>query len=382
MSAFDFIFTDTQGTPVQRRSLSDLVEHLQMVDILPGGNGQATFRIPSPTRSATVPNWLGYNYDVKITRRGRVVWRGRIEDFKRRRQSAGWPYFDITVGGYGLALKDEFDTARNVQNTETSTIVSNAITNLVPDITTTSITASGFTISNTSAVNLTRMNAAAQIAWAANFGDTGFADQLWYIYPDNDGTIRFTFKPRPTTPDLYLDEVDADSFDWGLSGYALTNRVRVQYNSAASFVSAEDTALQGAGPTGWDRIIELMAVVPQITQSADADQIASTLLTTFQNIRMRAEAGTFGASTLILDANRASKYLYEVRAGQLVQLKDVSQAAAPGTTLSYSNSFLIAEKTYDEDTDTLTLVPESFDTMIERSIARVTNVLQGLQQAS
>lgn len=358
------------------------MQGLTFSDMDGGGHADCTFLVPSPTRSATIPSFLDFSYDLKVARRGRITWRGRIEDFKRRRDSEGWPYFEIIAGGYGVALKEEYDTTRNVQGLETSTVVLNAITNLVPVIDAVSITSTGFTLSGVTAINLNRMNAAAQVAWASMFGDVSYNDQLWNIYDDGDATIRFTYKPRPTTPGWYLYEVDADAFDWGLSGFAAANRARANYNGGASFVMSEDAVLQGTGPAGWGRILELLTVMPEITQSVDATQVADVLLSNSKLIRMRADGGTFDANAVFKDSYGRRRDIWEIRAGDLIQLVDVDPSTTPGTSLSFANAFLVAEKGYSEDSNTVTLTPESFDTLIERSLARVHTVLNGLKQAS
>lgn len=382
MSDFHIQISDTQSNAVTRDSFRSDVQGLSFSDMDGGGHAACSFLVPSPTRSVTIPSWLGFSYDLKVARRGNITWRGRIEDFKRRRDSEGWPYFEIIAGGYGVALKEEYDTTRNVQGLETSAIVQNAITTLVPVIDAVSITSTGYTISGATAVTLSRMNAAAQVAWASMLGDISYNDQIWNIYDDGDGTIRFTYKPRPTAPDWYLYEVDADAFDWGLSGFASANRARANYNGGASFVMSEDAVLQGAGPDGWGRILELLTVMPELTQSVDAAQVADVLLSNSKLLRMRAEGGVFDANAVFKDSYGRRRDIWEIRAGELVQLVDVDPSTTPGTALSFANAFLVAEKEYSEDGNAVTLTPESFDALIERSLARVHTVLNGLKQAS
>lgn len=382
MSLYDIRIADVQSVPVTRDSFKSDVGGLRFSDMSGGGHASCTFSFPSPTRSATIPSFLDFSYDLQIGREGKIVWRGRIEDFKRRRGEGGWPFFEVITEGYGVALREEFDTTRNVSGTETSTIVLNAITNLVPVISNYAITSTGFTLSGATAIPLSRMNAAAQIAWAARFGDSSDSSQMWHMYDDGEGSLVFTFKPRPVTPDWYLEEVDANDVSWGLSGFAAVNKVRANYNAGASYAMDEDSLLQGAGPEGWGRIIELMTVIPEITQSVDADKVISVLLSNYKLLRMRAEAATFDATAVFRDSVGRKRNIWEIRANDLVQLVDVSSAAAPGTDLSFSNSFLVVEKEYNEDDNTVSLTPESFDTMLEQSLAKVYNVLGGLHQAT
>jgi hypothetical protein len=77
------------------------------------------------------------------------------------------------------------------------------------------------------------------------------------------------------------------------------------------------------------------------------------------------------------DANDQAVAAWWLRAGYLFRFRDVDPGEAAGATLGFLNSFLIDETEYDEDTATLTLRPESFDNLVESSIAAVRGVLGG-----
>lgn len=376
MSSYGVLVTNNHAAPASW-DVGVQAERLRFSTLLPGGGSTASWILRRPL--SPIPNFLGFNYDVKITARGKVLWRGRMEDFIAHRSVAG-TYWSVTAYGYGVNLDDRLYTTQNVQNTQTSQIVADAITNLTEDIAATSITATGFTIANATAVNLTLLKAAQVVNWAKDFGDATNQQQIWYVYPDDDGTVRFTFKPRPATPDLYAVSDDFEVIEFGVVSRSLANRVVVQYNAGASFVTVDDTTLQGSGPGGWNLVRTLFIVKPEITQPADATQVGNALLALVSKARLSATSIRLKPSAVLVNGNGQRVFLDEVRAGMLVRLTDVDPAEGALTNLSYNNSFLIAGTDYDEDTASLNITPERQDEKSERALARAIAFAEGRRQ--
>jgi hypothetical protein len=377
MSRFGVHITDTSG--VYRGNFGPLLEGLRFSTVQPGGCGSASFRVPATNSGTLAPlPWLGKFFDVSITEAGRYLWRGRIEDIELS-GGRGGRWWTIGAVGYGAALDDLDAAPEDVSGVTTSTLVSDLAT-AAGIFDTVSITASGFTLSGAAAIDLPAMSAMARIAWAAQFGDSSFRPQVWHVYPGDLGDLTFTFGPRPTTPAYEGYLTDFEAYTFGLQGHQLYNRVTVGYNNGASSATVNDTALQGPGPDGWDITRALVRVMPHITQSADATQAANVLLSAYKAQRMAATALVVPAGRrlpVFRDANDQAVAAWWLRAGYLFRFRDVDPGEAAGATLGFLNSFLIDETEYDEDTATLTLRPESFDNLVESSIAAVRGVLGG-----
>lgn len=372
---FAIIIYDNQATAVSRGNIGPLAHHLSLSSTIPGGNGQCRFRLAAPI--GLVPDFLNFNYEVRVSDAGEVFWSGRIEDLIAHRDGAG-EYWEVTAYGFGVNLEDQiYGSAQNVQNVVTSTVASNTLTN-APQIDVSTITASGFTIANTAAVNLKMMTMSQVVNWAARFGKSATYDgYLWYVYPDADGTVRFTFTTRPTTTTYALRLPDCELVEFGLVGRRLANRVVVQYNDGASVATQNDTALQGAGPAGWNLLRTLQEFVPEVVNSADATQIANALLTRYKQKYMGARSIQLKPSALILDGNGQRIEPWRMRAGYLAQILDVDAAQGASGTLGFTNSFLVQETVWDQDSQTLSLIPEYRDLSPQAAFAQLFAVLRG-----
>ncbi len=370
--AFPILVYDTQATSVLRGDLSPLVYQLRISTTLPGGCGTCSFRLRAPTN--VVPDYLNFNYEVRLGDRGEIFWSGRMEDIIAHRGEDG-EYWDVTAYGYGVNLEDQVYTSQDVSNTVTSTVALNALTQ-APQIDASTLTASGFTISAATAVNLKLLTMAQVVNWAAHFGlVTSFTPYVWYVYPDADGTVRFTFDTRPTAAAYLMRSTDCELVEFGLIGRRLANRVVAQYNDGAANVTVNDTALQAAGPDGWNLIRTLREFVPEVTQSADATQVANALLTKYKRKTMAARTIRLRRGAFLLDSNTIPVEPWRVRAGSLAQFIDVDPSE--GTGLTFTNSFLIQETEWDQDAQSLRIVPEHRDLTPNDAFAQLFSVLGG-----
>ena len=383
-TVFTLRVRDSQAVAVDRGDLKRFGAYgVTFSTILPGGDGECKVRIPYRGSLArlTPPSYLGYNYRLDVTLGGIYLWSGRIEDVEFRKATDGY-YWEVTARGYGMNLQDQAYTAVDVANKMSSTIVSDAITALAPQITAQSVTSTSFTFSNNGAITPQLMTVGMLLAWIARFGDSAFNPQQWYVYPDSDGTIRFTFEPRPTTTDVEGYLADFPDASFGLFGKNAYNRAVVRYNGGASYVTRNDSALQGAAPTGWNLIRTIVAVLPELNNvsAADANQAGDAMLKQFGTLRMAATSlrtPASAASMRLYDSNGSPLKPWEVKAGQLFRFRDVDPVDQPLTNLTWSNAFVVAGTTYDEDAQTLSITPEGFDNSADKLIARVDTLMRG-----
>lgn len=389
--ALDIQVRDNQSTPVRLGSMRKYGAYgLRYTTILPGGCGECTFNLPAGAGSAqdymVPPSQWGYNYRTDLMLGGDIIWSGRMEDLQLHKGADG-VYWEIRSVGYGINLNDKVYTSQNVGTGGaslgvTGTIVANAITDLAPQIASTSIDATGFTLASAT-VNLKMITAAAVIAWAAKYGDaTTYNPQVWYVYPDSDGTIRFTFKDRPSTVSIKGNVADFEEADFALFGKNLYNVAQVQYNGGASTLtdSATMAAKQAAGPGGWNVVKHLIAVLPEITNSADATQAAAAMMTQFGVPRIAATSLRTHRTVDQLnlrDSNNEVVNPLKIRAGTLMQFLDMPNTAGQYQGIQWSNTFLIAGTEYDEDSQTLTITPEGYDNSAEKLLAKVDYLLRG-----
>lgn len=375
MSQFTFTIYDTQATAaVVAENAGPLITSVVLRTTLPGGCSELSFTIHTPI--FTPPLYLGKFYEVRVRDDKGIFWMGRMEDFKAHAGPDG-EYWNVSAYGYGVNLDDQLYTSQDVSNTQTSTIIANALTSLTQQIDVQTITASSYTLSAATAVNLKLTTAAVVAQWATSFGDSSDAEQIWYIYPQDDGDIEFTFKPRPTTADLSCRVMTFTTKEFGLVGRQLANRVVVQYNDGASVVTVNDTDLQGAGPAGWNFIRTHLLVMPEITQSADATQAGQVFLNKVKTTRMAATNLITTTNTIFLDTNNQQVNPWRVRSGQILQFTDIFPDTGGSGTLTYNNSCLIAGTEWNEDAQTLSLTPESYDLQAELEIARARSLLTG-----
>jgi len=390
MSVFNLAITAVSGT---RYDLSHATG-VRFSTQLPGGCAELTCRMPGESGDPpAVPPYLGYNYRVDLIEAGYgYLWSGRMNYPKLVRDASGY-HWVISAKGYGVSLSDQFSTTTNARNTVTSTLISNALSALAPDIDKTTITATGFTISNTTAVNLKRVTPAMMIAWANRFGDSSYNPQLMYVYPDaTDGAIRFTYGPRATAPDVLGRLSDADSAEIGGDESEYANKITVQYNSGTAYVSVSDTAES----TKISLVKEYAAVIPEITQSVDATQAANAILAVKKSLRIAASGPLVYRSTAPLWNTRSTDPfgtglivnsmellpVHRIRSGQLFRFLDVSPHQSAASNLTFLNSFMVAGTDYDEDNQILRIMPESQNLHLERSIATVYQLLAGRYQIS
>ena len=375
MSQFSILILDSQTVPQPRADLKQDAYGLQFSTLLPGGCNACTFRVRAPIRF--VPPYLGYGYEVRLLDGQGVFWSGRMEDILPHRGANDGEYWEVTALGFAVNLDDQIYTSQDVNGTVTSAIASGAVSSLAPQIDVRTVTASGYTLSAASAVNLKMLTARAVVNWAAQYGDTSFNPQIWYVYPTDKADVEFVLKPRPSTADLLTRLDDMDLFEGGISGQRLANRVIVEYNAGASTVTVNDTTLQGAGPAGWGFVKSYYLFHPEITQSADATQLANAVLEALTTIRLAARSIRMLPGVRFLDAAGAAVNPWRVRSGQLLRITDIVSADVGVGNLTWNNSLLLVGTEYDEDSQGLTLTPENHDLTLQQVVAQAVALFRG-----
>lgn len=375
MSRFTINIYSNNSAQTHIAEIGAIAERLKTSTVCPGGCASASWRVPHPALQK--PVWAGINYRVDILDEEGIFWAGRMEDFATISNPGEGDFWEIGCYGFGVSGDDQLYTTADASGLSTDTIVSTIISSLMPQIGATSIDATSVTLSGATAITIRMKKAGQTIGWASLFGDSSNNSQIWYVYPDYDRTIRATFTDRPTTVAIYLSLRQLESYRFGLQARHLANRFSLQYNGASSNVTVNDTTLQAAGPEGWNFIKERMAISDEITQSADATQLANALLTKYKNARMYATALKCTPDAIPLDGSFNPIPLWRVRSGQLAQLTDVMVTDKPNDQLSFNNSFLIVGTEYDEESNSLTITPESFESMLQMDTARARQLLEG-----
>ncbi|MCX6022955.1 MAG: hypothetical protein NTZ05_14735, partial [Chloroflexi bacterium] len=171
MSRFDILIYGTESSPVYRGNLGPRAVGLRLSWIHPGGCDTCAFRVYAPINF--VPAWIGKFFKVLVVDGGEVIWAGRLEEPLAHLGPDG-RYWNIAAKGYAVNLDDQSYVSENVRNTPTGDIVAGVITDLTQQIAATSITATGYTISNAADVNLTSLKAHAAVNWARTFGDSSY----------------------------------------------------------------------------------------------------------------------------------------------------------------------------------------------------------------
>lgn len=350
--------------------------------ILPGGCASCSFTLPTdfiPTSPFILPPYLGLNYKLRVFDRQGCVWIGRMEDFGLDISDSG-AVISVSAVGYARNLSDQHSTSYNLRNTLSTDAIVSAITTLAPQISQVTIDATGYTFTNTADISESLVNAAYIVTMATQFGDASNAPMLYYVYPDDNGTVRMTVTSLSTTSDLSGSLSDFDTAHFKLAGRAYANRVTVAYNNDASFATVNNSTLQGVGPNGAGFVKELALHIPEFANSADATQIANTLLTWASALRMSANGSfTTGGQTMFRDDATGFHTISarRVRAGQIFKLNDILVASAPGTNIALNDTFVIAGTEWDEDTQQLSITPESFEVSADRAWAQVRSLLMG-----
>ena len=365
------VILDTQSPAVERADLRAAVSGLRVETCMPGGCHICTFRVYAPI--TFVPTWVGLGYEVRLYDTLGIFWAGRMTEAMAHR-SGGADWWDITAYGFGVNLDDQLYTSQDVNGLGTSAIFSAMITALTQqiDVTTTS-GATSHTLSAAAAVLLKMLPAKIIAGWLSKFS----ADLIWYVYPQDDGDIEATLKDRPTTADLYIGLDDIEDYEGGLMGQSYANRVIVEYNAGAAADTVNDSAAQGAGPTGVGYIRAAYLYLPEVSQSVDATKAANALLSMSSTPRMASHAMELAPGARIIDSNGQRVDPWRVRSGQLLQVAGlVTETAALGE-LSWNNSCLLVHTSYDEEHDQLSLVPEGHDMSLDNIVALAASLLKG-----
>ena len=368
MSKLQVYISDNQSTPYPVAHLSDVVEGLRFSRQLDGGELSCSFIVREPTQF--VPTWIGPNFDVRIVSEdGQHAWRGRMEEAYAV-ENENEEYWEITAVGYAANLDDRIDTSENVSGLATDVIVTNFLTNHTQQIDVQSVSATGVTLSAATAITLTNEKGYGHVNFAKRFGFSDDMPAQWYVKTQADGDREFLFEKRPTAASYFIYRRDWTNARRGFTFKEYANRVVVEYNSGASVVTVDDTTAQGAGPAGVGVIRTAFISIPEITQAADATQAGEALLTKLKTLRMNARSISIRPNAIILDDQGLEVKPYMVQIGKIMQVVDVVSGAAAMNTLAWNNSFVIVGMEWDDDTQTLNLTPESFDSSMSMVIAK------------
>ena len=365
MSRFTVVISDVDA--VFRSALSAEVEQLRVSTQSPGGCAVLSFTIREPI-SAALPVYLGAAYDVRLQDEQGTFWAGRMEEIAicRHRNAE---FFQVHVLGYAAHLDDRIGLTENVSGQATNTVADNAVANHTQKIDSRDVDATGFTLQATTAITHTNKRVRELVNWAAQFGDSADKRILWHVWPDGTKNA-FEFKIEPAAAGYFIRLADMSFFHAGFIFKNYANRIIVQYNAGASTETREDATAQGAGPDGVNVIRTHFVSIPEITQALDAQQAGDRLLNTMKTLRMHAQRITLPRGAVILDADRQEVSPWRVRAGKLVQIEDMSPYVGAGSNLAWNNSFLLVGTEWDEDSQELTLIPETWDPDISTIIAK------------
>ena len=377
MSAFDVTITDNQASPVSWNLKHEVVGWSHTTAI-PGGGLSASFKVYAPT--FIPPLYLRQFYNVTAAYERGIFWAGRIESLNSSQDREG-EYWAVGCVGWGVHLDDQIDVSEDVSSTATNTVVANAVTNFTQKIDVQTISTTSWTL-GAGITALKMMTPAQIIAQMMAFGDTSNNAQQWHVYPQDDGDIEFTFEDRPAATGYTARASQFEHKQFGSIGSRLANRVIVQYANATKTVTVNDTTLQGAGPAGWGFIKAIKLIYNEIPDSAagdaDALQIATVALALAGVERMAAKSLVARNNVDFRNSDGHDVPLHRIRSGKILELEDLMGRSTGGSNaLTFDRSCLIVGTTYDEDTQTLSITPESYALTIEQQIARIYQVLDG-----
>jgi hypothetical protein len=380
--------TVTNPTSGYTWNISALSRNLNYSTVEPGGCEQASFHIPVAfvDRTLITPPFLQMFYQLRILDELGCVWIGRLEEIGLDIDENGGQWA-ITAYGYGVRANDQVKDVVSITKDDNSIYTSAAghtgwvywaMQNLMPAIQSYNITATGYTFAG--AATLNNLTAGGLIAYMRAFGTSGQQPVQFTVYPSNDGTIVGTVRPQPTAADLRSRLQDFGKASFKASGRAYANRVQTSYQSYAHTNIQNSTLQQLPFPNGVAFVKTLSAVAGEFSNATDVAQLSSTLLNWATAIRLSA-AGTYttGGSTRFRDESSGQWNVTprRVRAGQYMAISDMVTLSTGSTNLAFNNSFIIARTRWDEDSNTLTITPENFESAAERAWAQVRGTLMG-----
>lgn len=366
---FTLLVNDANGNTLTALD-TERIDNLSISTQEPGGCLECSFRFHISIR--TVPYFLGANYDLRVIDHEGCFWRGRLERVDAvRTQNAEW--WDITAVGYGAALSDQHLPSTNLQNTVTTTGITDTLTYAAAILSqvTHSIEASGVTLTNTAAITRAWDTPAERINFLKRFGYSDNSQMLAHIYPhEQSAWPQLTVKKRSTTAEYTMYLADATGrFGFDFANYA--NRVDVVYNNGASNTTRNDTAGQGISPDGVNIIKSQLVSIPEITNATDAAAAGDAVLAHAKRLRMDARELRVSGRPIILDANGQSVGPWRVRAGKVLQLLDLVPAGL--SNIEWNNSMLITRTVWDDTSQVLSITPENAESGIDALVARARN---------
>lgn len=380
LAPFDILDFASPGATRYNNLRSSGAGNLQFTTALGIGCETATFSLPATglePSSGPLNGRFGVGHDIWIMDAKGCVWRGKVSLLRYSERSRSWY---VEAHGYGKDLGGALDDVVNARNTATSALIgTSAITALTTMIDDTDITTGSYTVSNTGDVLLPVMTAARIIAWAGRFD----IDPEWYVYPEDDGTRLFTYRPRPAAPTIYLYTSSFPDAEWGFEDEPLYNTVLVHYNRGGtlatptySFATDTDTALEARYG-----VLPLAIRMWELVASADADQVVASALSGAKYPRMSATSLRTVARSATIDGREPDIFIasrlgsateriapHRLRAGELMSFLDV-EAQEEAANTDFNKVARISRTTYIEDTQELIIEPENFGNTVQ-SIAR------------
>lgn len=352
-----------------------------------GGDKTATFNIPARGNEPNVaPQVFQAEYDIRLHDRQGCFWRGKITEMAFQETTEG-RFWSITATGYATGLGEALDDAYRVDNKTLVQIITDAIALATSSWDESSISTGGYSTANAGAVypnihGTGAFKAGQLIAWASKFDEGA----QWTIYAQDNGNRRFTYKPRPSSPSLYLRSSDFVNKDWGYSRSPLFNTVQVEYNrggtvalptyayrTATDAVSAADFGARTLAIRMWE-----------LVSSTDGDEVAAAVLAVAKRPRMSAtlfrtvaREGYGIMARRDLSPTGRTVPAHRILAGELARFMDVPQLDQVATTTDFNAIAMIAETEYDEESATLTLTPESMEDTTAGYLARFDAAAKG-----
>lgn len=348
---------------------------------------EARFTIPAQgNEPGSQPQVFQAGYDIRLSDARGCFWRGFISGlrFTETAQGRAW---DVECTGYCVGLGERFTTAYNAGGKTIDQIIIDALGIATTAWETTDITTGGYTIAAATAYpnihGAASLHAGQLLAWGAQF-DQG---AQWGIWAEDDGSRTFLYKPRPSSPTLYLRKADFPDTDWGYDRSPLFNEIQGEYNRGGtvalptySYSASSDPDSQASfGPR------TLAVRLWELTDVNDVDQVLDSILALAKRPRMSSTlfrtVAREGYGLLAAQSARADAAIvapHRIRAGELASFVDLPALDPAGVTTDFNSLAVIAQTEYDEESATLTLTPEGVTDTIGGYLARFEALAAGM----
>lgn len=352
---------------------------LQYTTALGMGCETASWSIPAlGNEPITIRRSFGVGHDIWLTDNKGCVWRGKMSVLRYSERSKTW---NCEAHGYGKDLGSTLDDVVNARNTSISDLINisaiSALTTMVDD---TDIDAAAHTISNAADVLIPIVTAGKLIAWASRFD----IDPEWYLYPEDDGTRLFTYRPRPSAPTIYLNVSAFPEAEWGFEDDPLYNTIKCIYDRAGTLATPTYRYADDADASLVSRYGALPLAIRmwELVASSDADAVVAAALSGAKYPRMSAISLVTPAQSAQTDGRTQDFWIaskiggaaaliqpHRLRAGELMSFVDMEQREVADNT-DFNKIARISRTTYDEDSQQLSIEPENFTHAIKSIVRR------------